>query len=554
MQHIENDDKQSAESMSSMTPEWIDSFPFERPRQQQIDAIDHAIATFDRGQQFQLVEMGVGCGKSAVAATLAHWTARNTLSTPTLQSGAYILTTQKVLQDQYERDFGECVRSIKSATSYRCSAMQASCSEAKKLFSIMADPGQMPNQPCRDACAYRLAKDAFIRSEIGITNFSFFMNDALHAHDIKKRALMVIDECHNLEAALCSLVELQLSSRSLRKLLDIDMPRITDATGLALWLRRTCWPTLKDALDSLKEQVKLAKQRSSASCGDVPDQALVDAAHRLDALLKLASRVKRIDDSLDDTWVLSDTSVEGDVRITLRPTDVSRVAHDVLFSYGARVLLMSATICDPTVMATSLGIEDYDYYTLSSLFDPARRLIHYTLIGRMSSAHIDKTLPLLADAVNEIMDHHSADKGLVHTGNYRITRALREHIRSDRAIFHDDSDRDAALQRHIADSKPTVLFSPSMTDGIDLHDGLSRFQILCKLPFPNLMDPWVQKRAQRDQRWYPWITAARIAQAVGRSVRNESDWAQTYILDSCWSRFIRDNGSFFNESFTSALR
>jgi Rad3-related DNA helicase len=532
-------------------PEWIESFPFERPRQQQVDAIDHVIGTFDGGRQFQFVEMGVGCGKSAVAATLAHWTARNTISTPILQSGAYILTTQKILQDQYERDFGECVRSIKSATSYRCSAMDASCSEAKKLYKLMAPQGQPPSQPCKDACAYRLAKEAFIQSEIGITNFSFFMNDAMHARDIKKRALMVIDECHNLEASLCSLVELQLSSRSIKRMLDIELPRITDVALLGTWLRRTCWPVLRDALDALKEDVRRAKLRL---CGDVPDQALVEAAHKLDALVRLSSRIKRIDDVLDDTWVLCDTSDDSDVKLTLRPTDVSNVAHDLLFSYGARVMLMSATICDPGVMASSLGISDYDYYSLPSPFDPARRPVDYTPIGMMSSAHVERTLPLLVDAVAAIMEHHSSDKGLIHTGNYRIARALRDRIKSDRAIFHDDSDRDAALRKHLDDPRPTVLFSPSMTDGVDLHDGLSRFQILCKLPFPNLLDPWVKKRAERDPRWYPWITASRIAQAVGRSVRHEDDWAQTYILDACWARFIRDNGRFFNGSFTAALR
>jgi Rad3-related DNA helicase len=373
----------------------------------------------------------------------------------------------------------------------------------------------------------------------------------MHARDIKKRALMVIDECHNLEASLCSLVELQLSSRSIKRMLDIELPRITDVALLGTWLRRTCWPVLRDALDALKEDVRRAKLRL---CGDVPDQALVEAAHKLDALVRLSSRIKRIDDVLDDTWVLCDTSDDSDVKLTLRPTDVSNVAHDLLFSYGARVMLMSATICDPGVMASSLGISDYDYYSLPSPFDPARRPVDYTPIGMMSSAHVERTLPLLVDAVAAIMEHHSSDKGLIHTGNYRIARALRDRIKSDRAIFHDDSDRDAALRKHLDDPRPTVLFSPSMTDGVDLHDGLSRFQILCKLPFPNLLDPWVKKRAERDPRWYPWITASRIAQAVGRSVRHEDDWAQTYILDACWARFIRDNGRFFNGSFTAALR
>jgi Rad3-related DNA helicase len=39
--------------------------------------------------------------------------------------------------------------------------------------------------------------------------------------------------------------------------------------------------------------------------------------------------------------------------------------------------------------------------------------------------------------------------------------------------------------------------SPSMTEGIDLKDDLSRFQIICKVPYPQ-RNPYIIERQLRD--------------------------------------------------------
>ena len=102
--------------------------------------------------------------------------------------------------------------------------------------------------------------------------------------------------------------------------------------------------------------------------------------------------------------------------------------------------------------------------------------------------------------------------------------------------------------------KDTVLLSPSMSEGVDLKGDLSRFQILCKVPYPYLGDPIVKKRMNKRSSWYPLQTAKTVVQSVGRSVRSMDDQAVTYILDQDWDRFFGKNKHFFPADFKKALR
>jgi len=95
--------------------------------------------------------------------------------------------------------------------------------------------------------------------------------------------------------------------------------------------------------------------------------------------------------------------------------------------------------------------------------------------------------------------------------------------------------------------------SPSMTEGVDLKDECSRFQILCKIPFPYLGDRLIRKRMNKWRWWYPMQTTKTILQSTGRSIRHNEDFAITYILDSDWDRFIGNNKKFFPADFLSCM-
>ena len=171
----------------------------------------------------------------------------------------------------------------------------------------------------------------------------------------------------------------------------------------------------------------------------------------------------------------------------------------------------------------------------------------------MSKSHIDKTLPNLIKAVKSILEEHKNEKGIIHTHSYYIANKIKNAMRSSRILTHDSSNRDEILSRHMNSDKPTVLISPSMTEGVDLRGEASRFQIVCKVPYPYLGDRLVKKRMNRWKWWYPLQTAKTIVQSVGRSVRSKDDHAVTYILDQNWNMFYSRNSQLFPKDFRECL-
>src|SRR2546428_4075381 len=100
----------------------------------------------------------------------------------------------------------------------------------------------------------------------------------------------------------------------------------------------------------------------------------------------------------------------------------------------------------------------------------------------------------------------------------------------------------------------SVLSSPSLFQGVDLKDEMSRFQSVVKVPYPDLSDRRTMVKLRRDSSWYDWQTALRLVQTYGRSVRSETDHAVTYVLDSNFMRFVDANRGLFPAYFLEALK
>ena len=102
--------------------------------------------------------------------------------------------------------------------------------------------------------------------------------------------------------------------------------------------------------------------------------------------------------------------------------------------------------------------------------------------------------------------------------------------------------------------EPTVLVSPSMMNGVDLKDDLSRFQIIMKIPYPNIKSKKIKKRQKDNKEWYQWKTVVDLIQSYGRSVRSAEDWAETYILDESLSNIMKFNYKYLPRYFTDAIK
>ncbi|HLR45945.1 MAG TPA: helicase C-terminal domain-containing protein, partial [Deinococcales bacterium] len=240
-------------------------------------------------------------------------------------------------------------------------------------------------------------------------------------------------------------------------------------------------------------------------------------------------------------WVVE----EGRQRaVTFKPVRVSEFAEEYLFSYARRVVMLSATILDADTYLAGLGIDssEAEIIRVDSHFPVRNRPVVLRPAARLSRHHLEENLPRLAAAVEEIMAEHPDEKGVIHTHSYRINSYLQRHLSArarERLItHHDSSGRDAALFSHLNSPDASVLLTPSMTEGIDLPGDLARWQVLCKVPYPNLGDAQVRGRTDQDPAWYAWRTCLGIVQAYGRSVRSVDDYAVTYLLDAAFPSYL----------------
>jgi Rad3-related DNA helicase len=88
---------------------------------------------------------------------------------------------------------------------------------------------------------------------------------------------------------------------------------------------------------------------------------------------------------------------------------------------------------------------------------------------------------------------------------------------------------------------------------MDFKDEMCRWQVICKMPYPNLGNKQIERRMSLDAGWYQWKTVLRLVQTYGRGVRSASDWCDTYILDSNFSILARRSGPLFPEWFQEAV-
>jgi Rad3-related DNA helicase len=540
-------------------------FPFSNIRDEQKRAIEFAIDAYESGKKYVILELGTGVGKSATGIAIARYMEAHA---PTLKNqdgepltGSYVVTTQKILQEQYLRDFGEnskncLVRSIKSSNNYQCSFYEdQSCAESKRILSKLVKQlsGTEFQKHCKAVCPYSIEKQQFIDSQISVTNFPYILAESMYAGKLEPRSLLIVDEAHNTESELGKFIEVTFSEKFARDIIKCKPPRNDSQSAIYEWIRTTYLKALSKHIASVeKSLMKLSN--------DLEGYGIHSKQYEI--LDKHICKINRFTEVYkSENWVMNVVIPPADnkkagKKYEFKPIDVSPYSYDTFFRLGGRVLMMSATIVDKNIFCSSLGLnpEEVAYLSIPSPFPLKNRPIHYLPVGSMSKSSIDKTLPIAAETLKMILEKHANEKGIIHCTNYKIAKYIKDSVNSPRLMLHDSLNREEVLKVHISSKEPTVLLSPSMMEGVDLRDDLSRFQVICKVPFPYLGDLVVKKRMETNNKWYPYMTAKSIIQSLGRSIRNENDYAVSYILDSDWDRFYRMNLNLFPKEFSSLVQ
>jgi Rad3-related DNA helicase len=483
---------------------------------------DHAPCVF-------LVEAPPGVGKSHVAMTVARWS-----------GNAYLLTSQKLLQDQYEREFGSDIHVVKGRENYHCERYPTTrVSTAQGLCRRRRGP------PCQ--CPYVRAKAAARAGAIFCANTAYFLTlRQWRREQLERRRVLIVDEAHTLESQLASVFTLAVSREQMRAWFGAELPHHDAADDYR--------DVLADHRVRLEAEIALLDQELDAfemPAGSEtfltmpPSPRELDLLSRRDTAEQLLARLTFFLDSPAQEWVVRHR--DGGAGLELMPLSVAPMAAQLLFDAADVVVLSSAYLGHPGGVADCFGLQRDHVRTFSapSPFSLGRRPIVYRPAGRLSRATLEELEPAVFAEVGRILARHRAEKGLIHVPSYAAADRLMRDVAATAPLEHrrlmlieSAAAKPRALEVHRTSRLPTVLVSPSLREGVDLPDDELRFQIITKIPYPDLGDPWVAARQKRDPRWYAIETAKALVQAYGRACRHADDHGVTYILDGQFKSFL----------------
>jgi len=558
-----------------------DNFPMESYREGQKEAIEFAVKAFSKGKKIVILECPTGSGKSPIGMTLAN-----------MSTGAYYLTITKILQDQLVTDFGDEITELKGRNAYPCTFWDR---RGKDLVSrkgmkqitldrmLMEKPGcdagycrrqkSKNNYKCTDcfpvgesngtlavlpvdmeysACPYYEQVYQAINNKKVSMNFSSFLYQTQMTNRFDEpRGLMVIDEAHNLEPQLLDFVSLTFNDIHLQKE-GIVIPEYNDPHQYAEWF-------LDNKIDIiLNSLIQKARQDDNIELED--------------EIKRLYQKFQMFMDHIAETgsdWVVEFTESDrggglSHRSVTLKPVFIQKFADELLFKYADKILLMSATILDVGVVCNSLGVsrDDVAAYRMKNRFPVANRPIYIKPVAKMTGGVSKMNSDWgekLVTGVEEILELYEGKRGIIHTHNFAIANLLIEKCKADfthRFFFQKDffNNKKKMLEEH-AKSEDGIIVAPAMHEGIDLHGDLSRFQIICKVPYANCFDDkQLAARVEVDRRYYTWITALKLVQSYGRSIRSKDDYADTYIIDESIYYFMKQANKMLPDWFKEAVR
>jgi len=556
--------------------------PGKTPRPQQTHFLEKAAAAFAAGKRFVVGELPTGAGKTDACKTVAN-------ALRTVGESTFMLTSQKILQDQYATDYpAPDIETLKGRSNYACTHADAEEGQdagdgvcrrkSKGILSECVDDFQA--KPIANAqgisvlqaavglalpsgchhCPYWAQLQKVHDASISLFNFSSFLFQQRIGR-FGHRSLMIIDEAHNCETQLMNYVTLELSEWTLA-LVDVRIDRdIRSKQEFLQWLEET---------DLIQIVQRKLKDLEGDEGGDGDDDL---SAAEIDALKELEGKLANFMAFLEKTeWILEvvkyNDKRNGEERkkIVARPLYAKDFAHDLLFKHADRIVFMSATILDVEVWARNLGLplEEVELVKTACDFPVENRLIFKDYAGNMGFKYFtkeqnpkDPTEPKFVKKVGEILERHRAQRGIIHCHSFSLAKILYNQIdppHADRLLFQDHFDSKEAMLAEHARRRDSVIVAPAMHEGLDLKGDLARFQVIAKMPWPNMQDRVIKQRMDRDSAWYSWLCALKIVQSYGRSVRSKDDWATTYILDAGFESFVWKSARMLPDWFHEALK
>ena len=507
--------------------------PYEELRDGQIKALEwienEEWLSKREENKVKVIEAPTGTGKTGLVLSLS---AKNP------HARVLVLCATKLEQEQYENNVTSEYKgfiSVKGRNNYHChldnpnadkECSDSACFEVhvdQAKCTVKTEKGKKFQCPIRNECAYFQQLDGIKSARVVVTNYAYALNMLNFNPDRFGRFdLIVSDEGHVLDEMLEQFIQVKLWERQMDRLYGMNLPRYDTDPQLQRWCEDRRY-----AIDSLYK-----------STHDIPPNEMTKDE------ITLAKRAETVKDSFDIIKNMeSDWVVEQDKSaVEFKPVWVTSKSKEVLFNHSPRHIVMSGTIPSGTELAKKVGIShrEFKFHRLPYTFPVENRPIILKPVASMNAKNIDLNLPVIVNAIDQLIEQNLDKKILIHTVNYKIAQYLEKRSKYKEYLFtHNSRNRIWVLERFKQATAPAVLVSPSFDKAVDLPDKECELVIVAKLPYPYLGSKVMQKRLKESRRYYDHETLATLIQMAGRGVRSETDICPTIILDSGASTFLK---------------
>jgi ATP-dependent DNA helicase DinG len=489
------------------------------------------------------------------------------------RSRAVILTSTKALQDQYAEEFASMgLIDVRGQNAYPCRALlESGHVAAEDGFALLgsrkaaqAYPDQYERTTCDEGpchygarCQLHLAGCHYYdqvrratRAELVVTNYAFWLTTNAYRRVEKKDGtivqgigafdLLICDEAHDAPAALSAFLTSTIDPADVRELLGVELPAVGISTDAWREWARGQATVCEDLIDHAKIDVRNAARDG----GDTRR-----AKRRLRKLQGIGTAIERLSTPCVE-WIV-EPAIDPETRkpskaalpaLTFAPLWPGSLAEAALFQGIPKVLLMSATITPKTMTYLGVQRQDFAFWEEPSSFPVARRPVYQ--YGKLRLRYPeDDLLPWLVRYIDEIIKARPGVRGIIHCGAFWRGDYLLEHSQyAHRMITHKSASwrgrgrslAEALVEyrtRPITSEDGVWLVSPSVTTGYDFTGDQCRVQIVAKVPFPDSGSALIKARMKKDGDYTNYLALQTLVQAVGRSVRSEADYAETFIVD-----------------------
>lgn len=392
-------------------------------------------------------------------------------------------------------------------------------------------------------CTYWRQKKEALKSDIAVLTFAMLIANTYLSDDYKfsKRNLLIIDECHSLESQVAGMFAgFTLSPRVLPKLGSEEYRE----------------EMLKDLEKDLPKSKRI--EDFLPFFNNFDDFAMrwipyCENERERDKLKNLSRKIEYMLSEINEgrIWVIDMPDYKEGVKRILprkfKPVLIDRFLQRKIWSQANKIILSTATVSyryNISKWLKILGLKEYnyDFHSVPMIFPIENRpIITSCMGGKMTYNKEDENWEGNINIVKEIIKKHDGERGVIHTQSYERAKKLYLSLKEYNIFLHEKRKIDTDVIEEWFESDKMILISPAIKDGVDLKDDKCRFQILLKVPYPNIKDARVEYiiNNKKDWEWYENETKKDIVQMYGRAVRSETDYAKFYIVDGSFRKLSK---------------